>query len=411
MFGGGGRSSSGLYWGRKEKELRKGIVVLFGWVSIQEKQLKSYIDLYASLGWNSLACHAHFLTAFCPDRAFSLAFSLLSELIEELRVRACPVVFVAFSGGAKACMYKVFEIIQGTCSGHQYMDECQLVRNCFSGHIYDSCPVDFTSDFGAQFALHPAIQKMHGPSKFLSWVAKGITSGLDGLYLTRFEYQRAEYWQTLYSSVELGAPYLILCSEDDNHAPYEIVCEFAQRLQALGADVQLVKWNGSSHTGHYKHYPIQYRAAVTNLLEKAVSVYSHKVQHLRDRHFMDCTDDQISQLVCDLQKAAVTSNQSLRRVAVGPGDHFFVPSSAEYHSRCSEPLQDEGKERSVYVQKPPSMSAHSSVLGQMLFDVCVPRNVEGWDIRFTGSLNGQPVASAHSRLPFHGIKCIRRSRL
>lgn len=77
----------------------------------------------------------------------------------------------------------------------------QLVRNCVSGHIYDSSPLDFTSDLGAQFALHPSILKMPGSLKLVSWVAKGIASGLDALYLTRFEAQRVEYWQALYSSV------------------------------------------------------------------------------------------------------------------------------------------------------------------------------------------------------------------
>ncbi|CAI0383009.1 unnamed protein product [Linum tenue] len=42
---------------------------------------------------------------------------------------------------------------------------------------------------------------MPGPSKLMSWFAKGVTSGLDGLYLTRLEYQRTQYWQNLYSSV------------------------------------------------------------------------------------------------------------------------------------------------------------------------------------------------------------------
>jgi hypothetical protein len=122
--------------------------------------------------------------------------------------------------------------------------------------------------------------------------------------------------------------------------------------------------------------------------------------------------DEMSELICDLQKAAVNSNQSFRRVAVGPGDHFFVPSSAEYcNSRKPESLQDERKERSIYLPNHPSISAHS-VLGQVLFDACVPKKIEGWDIRFSGSLNGQPIASAQRRhSPFHGIKFTRRSRL
>lgn len=80
-------------------------------------------------------------------------------------------------------------------------DDSRLVRNCISGFIYDSSPLDFTSDFGARFGLPPTILKVPGSTKLASWVAKGVASGMDALYLTRFEFQRTEYWRTLYSSV------------------------------------------------------------------------------------------------------------------------------------------------------------------------------------------------------------------
>lgn len=166
-------------------------------------------------------------------------------------------------------------------------------------------------------------------------------------------------------------------------------------------------------SGHYQHYPIQYRTATTSLLEKAASVYSHRIQHLRERAGLEGMHDEISELICDLQKVAVNSNESLRRVAVGPTDHFFLPSSAEHRTdqESSSSLQDETKERSTtYTPSPPSINAHS-LLGQVLFDVCVPKNVEGWDIRFSDSLNGQPIASTRRLLPFRGIRCNRRSRL
>ncbi|KAH7575228.1 hypothetical protein ACOSP7_005314 [Xanthoceras sorbifolium] len=405
-----GSNSSCLYWGRREPEFR-GIVVVFAWISLHENQLRSFVDLYSSLGWNSLVSHADFLNAFCPERAASLAYGLVSELVEELRIKPCPVVFVAFSGGPKACMYKVFQIIQGTCEGQLSADESRLVRNCIAGQVYDSSPVDFTSDFCARFSLHPTIQKIPGPSKLVSWVAKGIASSLDGLCLTRFDSQRAEYWQTLYSSVDLEAPFLILCSEDDELAPPQVIYNFSQRLQELGGDVELVNWKSSPHIGHYEHYPIQYRAAITSLLEKAASVYIQKIRQLRERAGMEGMHDEISELICDLQKVAVNSNESLRRVAVGPSDHFFLPSSAEHRNgQESGSLQDERNERSMFLPTPPSISAHS-LLGQVLFDVCVPKNVEGWDIRFSGSVNGQPIASARRHSPFRGIKWNRRSRL
>jgi hypothetical protein len=47
----------------------------------------------------------------------------------------------------------------------------------------------------------------------------------------------------------MQAPYLILCSENDDLAPYEVICNFAQRLQDLGGDIKLVKWSDSPHVG------------------------------------------------------------------------------------------------------------------------------------------------------------------
>ena len=118
---------------------------------------------------------------------------------------------------------------------------------------------------------------MSEPPRIVSWLAHGIASSLDAFFLNRFEQQRAEYWQTLYSTVvsnfvyillslvvyflyshlssttilmqSMKAPYLILCSENDDLAPYQTICNFAQRLQELGADVKVVKWNGSPHVG------------------------------------------------------------------------------------------------------------------------------------------------------------------
>jgi hypothetical protein len=47
----------------------------------------------------------------------------------------------------------------------------------------------------------------------------------------------------------MQAPYLILCSENDDLAPYEVICNFAQRVQDLGGDIKLVKWSDSPHVG------------------------------------------------------------------------------------------------------------------------------------------------------------------
>ncbi|CAI9764390.1 unnamed protein product [Fraxinus pennsylvanica] len=407
----GGVVGGRIYWVRSQdsistEELKiKGIVVIFAWVSsITESQLKDSVNFYTSLGWNSLVCLSDFLNPFIPERATSLAFSVLNELVKELRSSMCPIVLAPSSGGSKACMYKFFQIIKGCCEAELNLEDSRLVMHCISGQIYESDPVDFSSDLGARLASNHIVLKMPGFSKLVSFFAKGVTSSLDALFLTRFGSQHAEYWQTLCSSVDLGVPFLILCSENDDVVTYPVVCKFARQLRDMGGNVNVVKWK----TGHYKHQSIQYTTSIAELLEQAVSSFSRKIQKLGERTPMDDMHDEVSDLICDLQNAAVDSNQSLRRVAVGPNDHFFLPSSAGYgNSRDFGSVPEEQKERSPN-RSNPCMSAHS-VLGQVLFDACVPKNVEGWDIKFAGSRNAKPLASVRRRLPFDAAK--HRSRL
>ncbi|MCD9558483.1 hypothetical protein HAX54_015870 [Datura stramonium] len=249
-------------------------------MSSKERYVKNYVDLYSSLGWNSLVCHSQHHNLIFPAKAAALAAGIVNELVEELKARPCPVVLASFSGGPKACMYKVLQIIEGKCEERVNLGECRLVKDCLSGYIFDSSPMDFTSNLVARFILHPSVLGMYFPRPLASWIAYGITSSLDAFFLERFESQRADYWQTLYASVSSGAPYLILCSEDDDLASCQTICNFAQRLTDLGSDVKLLKWSSSSHVGHYRYHPLEYKAAVTEVLGKAAMIYSERIGQL-----------------------------------------------------------------------------------------------------------------------------------
>lgn len=406
MWGFGGR----FYWGNKirnsNSNSNQGIVVVFAWMSSQDKQLKNYVDLYSSLGWDSLICHSQFLNMFFPDKATMLALDILNELLKELKRRPCPVVFASFSGGPKACMYKALQIIDSKREPDRDLNEYQLVRDCLCGHIFDSTPVDFTSDLGTRFALHPSILKLSQPPTIAKWIANGISSSLDALFLTKFEAQRAEYWQILYSTVGMRAPYLILCSENDDLAPYKIICNFAQRLQSLGGDVKLVKWSNSPHVGHYRHHPEEYKAAVTELLTKATTIYSQKTQRVSGSH--NATSEPLNHL----REAVSSSNQyqSFHRITLDLNDHFVVPGSLEYHEgRDVGSVHDAPKERYIPRSTQPMVNPHG-ILGQILFDVCVPKNVEDWDLKSSSS-SSYTFASGRRHSHFNPIKCIRRSRL
>lgn len=156
--------------------------------------------------------------------------------------------------------------------------------------------------------------------------------------------------------------------------------------------------------GHYKHYPTEYKAAVSELLVKATFLYTRRRQsEIEETAGMAGSSHKVCESVCCLHKAAVLSNESLRRVAIDPRDHFFLPSSTEYHeTKEGGPLVNEQRGGSFQMQSPPSVTANG-VLGQILFDVCVPKNIEGWDIR--------QVARSRRHGCFNPIKCLRRSRL
>ncbi|KAG8090142.1 hypothetical protein GUJ93_ZPchr0011g28550 [Zizania palustris] len=403
-YWGGGRPSAAAGAGAGGEV--GGVVVMFAWLSSQERQVRAFVELYAALGWACLVCHSEFLTLFFPDKAAMLADRVIRELVKELKVRPVPVVFASFSGGPKGCTYKVLQLIERRCEGQLSLDEYQLVRDCLCGQMYDSSPVDFVSDLGTRFLLHPSVLKMSQPPRILSWMTRGIASGIDTLFIGKFEAQRAEYWETLYSSVHVG-PILIFCSEDDELVPCSIIQKFGRRLLELGGDVNLVKWQNSPHVGHYKRHPEEYRAAVTELLTKASMLYMSRRQ-LNSYDIGASEHNDMPESVSNLHKAAANSNNSIGRVPTDPTDHFFLPSSMEYHESSNE----EPKPELFNMPTVESINPHG-VLGQILYDACVPKNVEGWDFKpSASSLNGKHMNSiARQHGTFNPIKCIRRSRL
>ncbi|KAJ3675259.1 hypothetical protein LUZ60_004301 [Juncus effusus] len=367
------------YWGKKKKrnELEGddsgGIIVVFAWLSSQEKHLKPYIDLYSSFGWSSLVCHSQFPTQFFPERAAALADGVIKELFKELKIKPMPVVFSSFSGGPKGCTYKVLQLINRTCKGQLNPEEYQLVKDCLCGQIFDSSPVDFKSDTGTKFVLHPTVLKMSEPPRVLKWAARVFASSLDSLFMKNFEEQRNDFWQTLYNSANVG-PILIFCSETDDLAPYSVIHEFAKKLEERGADVSMMKWDVSPHVGHYKYHPDEYRASVKNLLQKAAKKYSNKKQ-LNMSHLSGQVDP-----FKNAFKPVRTASDSNERLKRGQIDR----NSLEFQENQEDP-------------KPELFDILK--VTRVLLDVCKPKDVEGWEVKDDLVVSGM------------GNSVFRRSRL
>ena len=103
------------------------------------------------------------------------------------------------------------------------------------------------------------------------------------------------------------------------------------------------------------------------------------------------------------QRTAATSSDRLRRSPIDPTDQFFLPSSMEYHE------SSEGPKPELFNMPSVESLSLNGVLGQVLYDVCVPKNVEGWDLKPSASSHMHTVARRHGS--FNLMKCVRRSRL
>ncbi|MCO5581654.1 hypothetical protein L7F22_035543 [Adiantum nelumboides] len=259
---------------------RAGVVVALGWMLSRRKNLAPYTRLYKSCGWDCLVCHPHFFNLVFPSGATTLALSVLEELAQELEKHACPVVFAVFSGGHKACLYKIIQILLGQCN-EVIIEEGKFsgVVRSLAGLIFDSSPVDAVSHLGAKFVSHQVLTLQPGrPIGVVSWVAYAVSKGVDVVFSRQLGRERIDLWKALYSSVKVG-PILFFCSENDKLAPVETIQIFASNLRKLGGKVDMVVWEESEHVGHFRHYPERYSTEVTKLLLEAAVLYSGRLSN------------------------------------------------------------------------------------------------------------------------------------
>lgn len=258
---------------------RSGVVVLLGWMLSERKHLASFTRLYKSIGWDCLVCHPHVLNLFFPSMATSLALSILLELVKDLERHPCPIVFITFSGGHKACLYKIIQILLGQCREvNEDEGKFKVVAESVAGLIFDSSPMEFESNIGAKVLSQQMLTLKPGRSNaIISHGAHALGRGLDTIFFKQFGLQRVDLWHALYSAVNIG-PILILCSENDELAPLETIHMFSSNLCKLGGKVDVVVWKDSKHVGHFRRHPEQYSIEVRKLLVNASSTYFDRLR-------------------------------------------------------------------------------------------------------------------------------------
>ncbi|GBG85100.1 hypothetical protein CBR_g39560 [Chara braunii] len=214
------------------------IVVLFGWMMSKRVHTTKYAQLYNQSGWDTLTCHPPTLHMWLPTRALHLAIQVLDELVKELQGRLRPIVLATFSGGSKACHYKLLQ----DAYGH--------IRRCVVGQIFDSSPIDHVSSLGVRFLSR---RPGHPASPVRTAAAWGAAKLLDFFMLSESERQRVELRQTQVASAVIG-PMLVIYSKDDDLAPAEYIDRFIADVTASGGRAHSLCWEKSEHVGPVPEY-------------------------------------------------------------------------------------------------------------------------------------------------------------
>jgi hypothetical protein len=164
--------SESIRWYKRAAASRP-FVVLTGWAWAKPHQVQKHVELYDSVGWDTLAFYPSVISLWLPNLATSNAELLLTTIANDLATHGDrPFVFANFSGAPKVtpenwvfarhdglmiggdhhlalqtCYYKLLSIVMGhVVTKKLSADQLSKVKRCAVGQLYDSSPVDFTSD-------------------------------------------------------------------------------------------------------------------------------------------------------------------------------------------------------------------------------------------------------------------------
>eukprot|EP00897_Mesotaenium_endlicherianum_P004920 jgi/Mesen1/4456/ME000227S03473 len=204
-----------------------------------------------------------------PQRALSLARQVLEVLHLEVGSTARPILFAAFSGGCKACLYKLLQELEN-CP-----EKYAVLRRSFAGLALDSCPIDFVSAIGVKFLSDPP-GRVGQPSWLRHAAATAAVPVLDFFFLSAFEAQRAQFWSAL-TAWALKGPVIVFYCQSDVLAPHERITQFIADVTASGGHVTGVFWNKSEHVGHLRQHPQDYEEKFRTFLAAAQRRWRDKI--------------------------------------------------------------------------------------------------------------------------------------
>lgn len=139
------------------------------------------------------------------------------------------------------------------------------------GAIYDSCPSKWISPIAAPVVIAAASSSQHEAAiKIAEHMPHALVSTAISPFV-KSEPPFGDFPLVHDASINKPRPELFIFSDADKIINSEAVENFAARRAAQGSDVRKLRFLDSSHCGHLRKHPIQYVAAVEELVSRSKS--------------------------------------------------------------------------------------------------------------------------------------------
>jgi hypothetical protein len=266
---------------RSPLAMSRPVAVLLGWLGCQPKNLRRFVDVYNSRGWDSIirvASPESVIAAIQEGPGSSQLGSHINmqsrsgylqppvltkdmclqafDILHELQSRKCPqyVVHVFSNGGCFLWEWIAHMLVQQhqSIAWNDISVDVRALRDRLIGSIFDSSPANYE---GRPIGIVAALQHITPTTEKnrLIEIAKNVDA-------SRVNKRHDEFWNKMTYDRQLGVPELYLYSENDQLAVHKPLQKLIQNREEVVGKENVFAHNfiDSEHCAHLLKYPKQY---------------------------------------------------------------------------------------------------------------------------------------------------------
>ena len=241
------------------------IALLLGWLGCQPRNLRRFVDLYNTKGYDSIvrvASPESIISAVeqgpsidFRSNSMNAMYHQAFDILRELQVRRSPQVIVhIFSNGG--CF--LWEWLAHILQHHQHVSwndtnvDVKNIRCRLIGRVLDSAPANYEGRPDGIISALQHIKPISEKNRLLGIAEK--------VHATNVNLRHDKFWKMMLNDNYFEVPELYLYSENDKLTSYEPLRKLInEREKLLGKEhVWSHNFLDSEHCGHLLKYPEQY---------------------------------------------------------------------------------------------------------------------------------------------------------